>query len=270
MSRRLVVDAWLVLLGLFFAAPYALIVASAFRPTEAISRAPLQIFEGGWSFANFSVVLADLDMLALYRNTVVTTTAITACQIVTAVAAAYALGRLRPRGGAVVQSLLVVVLAVPGPALIIPNFLTLDALGMLDTRWALVLPFAATAAGTYLLTQHVRQVPETQLQAADLFGLGRWSTFRHVVWPYIAPGAAAFAAFSFVTHWNAFFWPLIVLRSDANATLPFAIAGYQKQVDGFPDWGPAMAAAALALLPLAVLLVIVQRYFARTLAYATN
>jgi len=255
--------------ALAFALPYLLIVTASFRPTRSIATDPLSPFGGGWSLDNFRQVLVDLDFVRIYSNSVLVTVAIVAAQLVLAIAAAFAISYLRPRFGGLVQATLLVVIAVPGPALAVPNYLTLNTLGALNSKPALILPFCASAVGAFVLIQQAKGVPESQLHASALFGLSRWEAFRHVVLPRIAPMAAAFGAFSFVTHWNSFFWPLVVLRDNTHATLPYAIAGYQKQVDGFPDWGPAMAAAALALLPLAVLLVLVQRYFAKTLVFGT-
>jgi ABC-type glycerol-3-phosphate transport system permease component len=166
---------------------------------------------------------------------------------------------------------IIVTLTVPPSAILVTNFLTLNSLDLINTRAGMILPFAASAFGVYLLTTYVESVPKHQRDAARLFGLSIFQRLRFVVLPHIYPAVVAFAAFVFVGYWNEFFWPLIVLP-DANsplATIPFSIRRYLlADPSGAPDWGPMMAAGVLALLPLSILLMLVQRSFSRTLGEA--
>jgi multiple sugar transport system permease protein len=252
--------------GLAFIAPYALMLCSSFRSSSAIRTSPLDLFGGGWSLANYRSVLDSGDTLTLYANSLLVTTAIVVLQLLLGIPAAFALGHLRPPGAKVVKALIVATLSVPIQATAVTNYLTIAHLGLVDTRRALVLPFLASAFGVYLLCEYAESVPSSQIDAARMLDLGILGRLRNMVLPHMRPAILAFAAFSFVGWWNEFFWPFIVLSDPGKKTVPFAIQAYISVPGGFPDWGALMAAGTLALLPMLLLLLMVQRSFARTVS----
>lgn len=260
----------LVVVALVFAIPFVLMLVTSFRHSEWVLVSPLDPFAGGLTFDNYVTVWTEAPVLRYYANSLVVTTLIVGVQLVTSVAAAYALGHLRPWGSRMLRIAAVLVLSVPTPAIAITNFLGLSALGLTDSLTGLVLPFVASAFGIFLLTQYVEAVPSTQLDAARVFGLGPVARFRQVVLPSIRPGIAAFVAFGFVGWWNEFFWPFIVLRSDEFATIPFLVRRFELTPNALPEWGPLMAAATIALAPVVLLLVLLQRSFARTLRVSST
>lgn len=269
LPSELLLRAAVIVTAVAFALPYVVMLTASFRPSGAINAAPLSPFGGGWSFDNYAAVLDTNDFSRYYVNSVVVTVAIVFFQVILGVLAAFALGHLRPFGSRAIRVLIVAVLSIPEQALIIPNYLTLQDLSLLDSRWSLILPFAVSAFGIYFLTEYVLSLPRDQLDAARMFGLGPWDRLRRMVLPHIRPAIVAFAAFSFVGYWNIFFWPLIVLNDDRLATVPFSVRAFLNVTPGgLPDWGPMMAAGTLALLPLLLLLVLVQRSFANTLSQA--
>jgi ABC-type glycerol-3-phosphate transport system permease component len=258
-----------ILVGLGFALPYLVMLTASMRPSQSVTEAPLSIFGGGWSLDNYIQVLDSDHILHYYVNSVITTVAIVGLQVVIGVLAAFALGHLRPPGSRALIAVFVAVLSVPEQALLVPNYLTLDHLGLLQSRWALILPFAASAFGIYFIAEFVASIPGDQLDAARMFSLGPFDRFRRMVLPHIRPAVLAFAAFSFVGYWNEFFWPLVVLQGPKFSTVPFSIQAFLTvDPSGLPDWGPMMAAGSLALIPVVILLVLVQRSFAATLGRA--
>lgn len=264
------VRAGIALVGLVFVIPFVLMLMTSFRRSADVIVEPLNPFAGELTLNNYVTVWEQTPVLLYYANSIITTVLIVALQMVTSVAAAYALGHLRPWGTRTIRAVIVAVLSVPFPAIAITNYLNLASVGLVDTRAALVLPFVASAFGVFLLTQYVEAVPQRQLDAAVVFGLGPVARFRAVVLPSIRPGIAAFVAFSFVGWWNEFFWPFVALRSDALATVPFLVRHFEISPNGLPDWGPLMAASTISLLPVAALLVLLQRSFARTMQFSTR
>lgn len=256
--------------GLIFVVPFVLMLLSSFRYSAYVASDPLDPFAGGFTTDNYGYVWTQTPVLLYYANSVITTTIIVALQLVTSVAAAYALGHLRPWGTRALRTVVVVVLSIPVPAIAITNYLALASWGLLDTRTGLILPFAASAFGVFLLTQYVEAVPQQQLDAAAVYGLGPFARFRLVVLPSIRPGVAAFVAFSFVGWWNEFFWPFIALRTTDLATVPFLVRHFEVTPNALPDWGPLMAASTIALLPVALLLILLQRSFARTMQFTAR
>lgn len=265
-GRDGVMRALVALCGVFFALPYLLMITASLRPSRAVTDEPLSVFGGGWSFQNYATVLRTNHVFHYYLNSVIVTTAIVAAQVLSGVMAAFALGHLRIPGRKIVLAAVVLSLSVPGPVLLVPNYLTLLHLGVLQTRWALVLPWLASSFGVYFLNEYVESVPVDQLDAARVLRVGIVDRMRRIVLPHAKPAVWAFAAFSFVAWWNEFFWPLIVLNGARFATVPFSIQRWLTVTPGGPpDWGPMMAAGVLALMPLMVLLVLVQRSFVTTL-----
>jgi ABC-type glycerol-3-phosphate transport system permease component len=256
--------------GLVFVIPFVLMLLTSFRHSEYVVSDPLNPFAGGLTLDNYVYAWNQTPVLLYYANSIITTTLIVALQLVTSVAAAYALGHLRPWGTRALRTIVVVVLSIPVPAIAITNYLTLASWGLVDTRAGLIIPFAASAFGVFLLTQYVEAVPQQQLDAAAVYGLGPAARFRLVVLPSIRPGVAAFVAFSFVGWWNEFFWPFIALRSTDLATVPFLVRHFEVSPNALPDWGPLMAASTIALLPVALLLVLLQRSFARTMQFTAH
>ena len=270
MTRRRLTDATvrsaIIACGALFVVPYVLTVCSSFRPSAAVQSSPFSLFGGGWSFGNYREVWHDIGLLRFYLNSIVVTSAIVGLQLLLGVPAAFALGHLRPRGSRVVKALVIATLSVPTQAIAITNYLTIDHLGLIDTRRGLVLPFLASAFGVYLLCEYAESVPASQIDASRMLGLAALARLRWMVLPHMRPAIAAFAAFAFVGWWNEFFWPFIVLTREENRTIPFAIQHYVANPSGIPDWGPMMAAGSLALLPMLLLLVLVQRSFVRAMS----
>jgi multiple sugar transport system permease protein len=257
-------------IGFVFAIPFVLMLLNSFRFSADVITDPLNPFGTPFTFDNYVQVWQQTAVLQHYLNSVITTGLIVAAQLVTSVTAAYALGHLRPWGTPAIRGIVVAVLSVPVPAIAITNYLNLASLDLVNTRAGLVLPFVASAFGVFLLTQYVEAVPQQQLDAARTFGLGPITRFRWVVLPSIRPGIMAFAAFSIVGWWNEFFWPFIALTGNELATVPFLVRYFEVTPNGLPDWGPLMAASTISLLPVAALLVLLQRSFARTMQFTTN
>lgn len=256
--------------GFIFLVPFVLMLITSFRHSEYVASDPLNPFAGGLTLDNYVYAWTQTPVLLYYANSVLTTTGIVALELVTSVAGAYALGHLRPWGTRALRAVVVVVLSIPIPAIAITNYLTLASWDLVDTRAGLILPFAASAFGVFLLTQYVEAVPRQQLDAAAVYGLGPFARFRLVVLPSIRPGISAFVAFSFVGWWNEFFWPFIALRTTDLATVPFLVRHFEVTPNALPDWGPLMAASTIALLPVALLLVLLQRSFARTMQFTAR
>jgi multiple sugar transport system permease protein len=269
-ARDSVVRIAITICGVVFVAPYVLMICSSFRTSNAIRRSPIDLFGGGWSLANYRSVLHAGDLVTLYANSLLVTTAIVACELLLAIPAAFAIGHLRPRGSRVAKAVIIATLSVPIQATAVTNYLTIANLGLVDTRRALVLPFIASAFGVYLLCEYAESVPASQVDAARMLDLGVVSRLRNMVLPHMRPAILAFAAFAFVGWWNEFFWPFIVLSDPGKETVPFAIQSYITAPGGLPDWGALMAAGSLALLPMVLLLVMVQRSFARAVPIAAG
>ncbi|HHT72251.1 MAG TPA: carbohydrate ABC transporter permease [Bacillota bacterium] len=193
-------------------------------------------------------------------NTIVVVVGILAIQILTMSTAAYAFSRLRFRGSEGLFFLFIVQMMLPVHATIVPNYLIVNKLGLLDSRLALMVPFWATGYGTFLLRQSFRQVPRDFEDAAMIDGCSGLRFLYSILLPMAKPTLVAFSLISIVTHWNDFFWPLVVTDSPAVRTLTMGLAMFVQQESG-ADWTLLMAATIFVTAPLMVLFLIYQRKF---------
>lgn len=197
---------------------------------------------------NYAEALTAFPIGGLLWSTLVTAAAVTLGQLAVAVLAAYALVRFRVRAGRWVVLAVTVSLLVPPQALLVPQFLLAAELGWRDTLAGLVVPqLAQCGLAVLLLREHVRAVPASLLQAADLEGARPAETLWWVVLPMLRPALGAVGILVFITTWNEYLWPALVAPSPQHTTIQAGLALFGNQ-EG-PNFGPLLAAAVLACLP---------------------
>ncbi|HTN59168.1 MAG TPA: carbohydrate ABC transporter permease, partial [Protaetiibacter sp.] len=152
----------------------------------------------------------------------------------------------------------------PLQVLIVPLFVELKTLGLINTYLGALLPTFASAFGIFLLRQAVNQVPRELDEAATLDGAGHFRIFWQVILPNIRPALATLTVFAFMGSWNSFLWPLVVLRAPELQTLPVALAGLQGQYT--TEWDIVMAGSVVSVLPMLALYVFAQKYVVQGVA----
>jgi multiple sugar transport system permease protein len=174
--------------------------------------------------------------------------------------AAFAFARLRFPGRNLLFILLLASLMVPGQVTIIPVFIIMRQLGLVDTHWALILPGLTSAFGVFLLRQFFLTLPQDLIDAAKIDGAGPWTTFTRIALPLAGPALSALTILTFNATWNNYFYPLIFLNTWEKFTLPLGITALQ----GYMASGNAsvvMACVAMTILPVLVLFLLAQRWF---------
>jgi len=184
--------------------------------------------------------------------------ATTVVQLFTSATAAYAFSRLAFRGRGVVFAVYLATMMIPLQVLIVPLFVELKNFGLLNTYLGALLPTFASAFGIFLLRQAVNQVPRELDEAATLDGAGHFRIFLQIVLPNIRPALATLTIFSFMSSWNSFLWPLVVLRLPELQTLPIALAGLQGQYT--TQWDIVMAGSVVSVLPMLAIYLFAQKY----------
>lgn len=259
--RRIAWYAVLSGLGLLFAAPLAWMLTTSFKTHQDAERIPPSWIPRPFSTHGYDAVLnasAQTPVLRWFINSMLAASLHTVLVLVTASMAAYALARLRFRGQSAIFGVVVGTLFIPPFAMIIPNYLTVDALGWLDTLLVIVVPGAASAFGVFFLRQFFISLPREIEEAAVLDGANQLQVFTRVVLPLSKPPLATLAVLSFLTNWNDFLWPIYVLFSADQLTLPPGLGALQGTY--VTDYPVIMAGAVLASVPALVLFVIAQRY----------
>jgi sn-glycerol 3-phosphate transport system permease protein len=219
-------------------------------------------------FSNFVEAWTAAPFAAYYRNTIVVTSGLVLVQLITMTLAAYAFARMRFPGRDILFVLFLVQLMIPPQSLILPNYLTVKAMGLLDTRLAIAMPYFGTAFGTFLLRQTFKTVPRELEHAARIDGCGHLRFLWHVLVPLARPTLFAFALVSIVSHWNDFFWPLIVTDTAKSRTLTIGLAMLEKQVENGGEWTIMMAATLIVILPPTLAFLVFQRQFIQSFMHS--
>jgi multiple sugar transport system permease protein len=226
-----------------------------FPPTWIPNRLVWQNYIDVWTMAPFGRYL--------FNSTFVTVT-VMILEVLTASMAAFAFARLRFPGREAMFYLYLGTLMIPGQVTIIPNFVLMRYLGWIDTYFALIIPAAFTAFGTFLLRQFFLTIPFELEQAARIDGCGFFGIYARIILPLAGPAIATLAIFSFLAQWNSFLWPLIVTNSEYMRTLTVALRFFQDEY--VTDYHLLMAGAVCALVPVMTVFVIGQKYFVRGIA----
>jgi len=243
--------------------PFVWAVVTSISPGSGLSATPKLIPEDP-SLAAYSQLFADLPFGRVVLNSLALAVAATAAQVVTSAMAAYGFSRLPFRGSGVVFALYLVTMMIPFQVLIVPLFVEMKALGLIDTYLGALLPSVASGFGVFLLRQAVNQVPRELDEAATIDGAGHLRIFAQVVLPNIRPAIATLTVFGFMSSWNAFLWPLIILRSPELQTLPVALQTLQGQYT--TQWDVVMAGSVVSILPMLALYVFAQKYVVQGVA----
>lgn len=243
--------------------PYAWMLLTSFKTPQELVKAPTSLPET-FRLDAYREVFRALPVWRYLGLTTVMALSIAALQIAIALPAAYALAKLNFRARRLAFGLLLSALLVPAELRFVPTFTLLSSLGLVNTLAALVLPFAVSAFGTFLLRQALLAIPDSLLEAARLDGASELYIVYRLLPPLLAPSLAAFFLISFVHHWNDYFWPLVMTVDDSVRTLPLGIALLREQGSGV-RWHIVMAGNALLSLPALALFALTQKHLLRGL-----
>jgi ABC-type glycerol-3-phosphate transport system permease component len=252
-------------LAVVFFLPFLWMLGTAVKPDNDIFLYPPKWIPSVWQFSNFASAWAKAPFARFYFNSVVVTASIALIQLTTAALAAYAFARLQFPGKSILFVCYLLVMMIPSQVTLIPNFITLKKLGMLNTYWALILPFAATGFGTFLIRQYFLSIPQELFDAAVVDGAGHPRILWTICVPMALPAFATFGLLTIMWHWNDFFWPLIVTSSPQMRTLPLGLVVFTNSEQG-TSWNLLMAAGIFTALPIVMLFLVAQRYFVQGIA----
>jgi sn-glycerol 3-phosphate transport system permease protein len=243
--------------------PYAWMLLTSFKTPQELVKTP-SAMPSALHFTAYAEVFRAIPVGRYLGLTTVMALAIAALQIAIALPAAYALAKLNFRLRGAAFAFLLSALLIPAELRFVPTFTLLSALGLINTLPALVLPFAVSAFGTFLLRQALLSVPDSLIEAARLDGASELRIVYRVLPPILAPALAAFFLISFVHHWNDYFWPLVMTVDDRVRTLPLGIALLREQGSGV-RWHIVMAGNTLLSLPALALFALTQKHLLRGL-----
>ncbi len=251
-------------------APFLWMALSAFKTRRDLTASPPVWIPSEWTLSNFSALLDQLDMPRYFLNSLIVAVLVTLCNLLFCSMLGYALAKLEFAGRSKVFGVVLAALMVPGNLLILPLYVLMTKLGLIDTYAGLVLPFAAGAFGVFLMRQFMQSIPDELLEAARIDGAGEWYIFWRIVLPLVKPALATLTIFTFLGSWNNFVWPLIATNDPDKYTLPVALATFANDPNRTVGGGNGMlmAGSLLVVLPVLLVFVVLQRHFTQGIATA--
>jgi multiple sugar transport system permease protein len=255
---------------LVMATPFLWMALSAFKTRQDLTANPPVWLPTRWTLGNFRVLLDQLDMPRYFVNSLIVAVLVTVCNLLFCSMLGYALAKLDFAGRSKVFGVVLAALMVPGNLLILPLYVLMSKLGLIDSYAGLVLPFAAGAFGVFLMRQFMQSVPDELLEAARIDGAGEWYIFWRIVLPLVKPALATLTIFTFLGSWNNFVWPLVATNDPAKYTLPVALATFANDPNRTVAGGNGMlmAGSLLVVLPVLVVFAVLQRHFTQGIATA--
>ncbi|MEU8829883.1 carbohydrate ABC transporter permease [Streptomyces sp900116325] len=267
--KRLLIYVLLAVGLLIMSAPFLWMALSAFKTSSELSASPPVWIPTEWTLDNFRELLDKLDLPLYFMNSVIVAVLVTVSNLVFCSMLGYALAKLNFVGRNKIFGLVLGALMVPGNLMLLPLFVLMSRLQLIDSYAGLVLPFAAGAFGVFLMRQFMQSIPDELLEAARMDGAGEWYIFWRIVMPLVKPALATLSIFTFLGSWNNFVWPLIATNDPDKYTLPVALATFATDPNkAGGSNGMLMAGAFLVVLPVLILFIALQRHFTQGIATA--
>ena len=225
-------------------------------------RVPLR--ETAFAWSNYTEPLKQFDFLRYLGNSVFVTVVATLITLLINSMAAYALSIYEFPGRNVAMLGIIGTLMIPITIILVPVYLVITWLGLVNNLWAVILPGAATPTGVFLLRQYMLTLPRDLIEAARMDKASEWQIYARIVLPLSLPALAVLAIFSVMWRWNDFLWPLAVLSKSESYTLQIGLNAFQGELQ--TQWNYLLAMTVITLLPIAVVFVFLQRFIVAGIA----
>jgi multiple sugar transport system permease protein len=252
------------LFALIWLVPLAWAVITSLRPNEEIAAHPTRPWSSNWNFDAYRSAWNSSPLGWWYVNSFIISTLTVIFTVTVCSMAAFALVHLDYRLKYAVYALILAGLMLPTEALILPQFLEFRAFHLLGTYWAIIMPGIALPVAVFVFHSFIKGIPVALIEAARIDGAGWWRIYSQVCMPLARPAIAAVSILTFITSWNAFLWPLLVLTQTKSQTIP---VGLSSLIGGSAiQYAETMASAVLGILPLLAVFLLLQRQIAQGVA----
>jgi multiple sugar transport system permease protein len=254
----------LIVVAIVFLGPLVYAVSTSLKPADEVFTPTPELFGSEIRWQNYADAFTFAPFGRYFLNSLFVAIVGTLVVVIASSLSAYAFARLKFRGREQLFVLFLGTLMVPQEVLIVPMYWLMQSLGWVDSYWALILPWAFTAFGTFLLRQFFMTVPTELEEAARVDGCGPFGSFLRIMLPLARPAIAVLTVFTFIAFWGSFLWPLIIVNSVAEkGTVPLGLAQFIGQQG--TQWNLMMAASVLAMLPTVLLVILLQKHLVRGL-----
>jgi multiple sugar transport system permease protein len=268
-SRRAGNSLWVyaaLLIGLvLLVGPFLWMVASSVKTSAELHHVPPTWIPQTFTLDNYSTIFTKLNFPQYFINSVIVATLVVGSNLLFCSMIGYALAKLRFRGKSAIFLLVLATIMVPQTVYLVPLFVLMSNLGLVNSYAGLILPFAAQAFGVFLMRQFIQGIPDELLEAARMDGAGEFTVFRRVVLPLLGAPLATLGILTFLGSWNNFLWPLIIATSDQMYTLPVAVATFSIG-QNTADYGLLMAGSVVLIAPVLLIFLLLQRFVQQGIA----
>ncbi|MNW50905.1 carbohydrate ABC transporter permease [Oerskovia sp. Root22] len=245
--------------------PFIWMLLGSFKTQGELLQRPITWWPENPTLENYEKWLSQLNYGQFFMNSIVVAVAVVLGNIIFCSMVGYALAKMRFPGKKVLFALVMLTLMVPGVVTLVPMFVLVSNMGLVNTYPALILPFLAGPLGVFLMRQFILGIPDALIEAARIDGAGEFRIFFRIVLPQCGPPLATLSILTFLGSWNNFLWPLVVAQTENMYTLPVALSLYSVGSNG-TYYGLLMAGSVLVVTPILILFLFLQRYFVQGIA----
>ena len=248
----------LVLGAAFILLPFLWMISTSLKPDNEVLLMPPKWIPSALQWKNYVDAFKAVPFFTYLKNSIVVTVAITSCELITTILAAFAFAQLEFKGKNLLFMLLVATMMVPGEILTIPNFVTLARLGWIDSYKAMVSPWATSVFSIFLLRQQFASIPQSYYKAARMDGCSDLRYLFTVMVPMSRPTIVSVALLKIINSWNSYLWPLISTNSREMRTLPVGLAYFSTEAG--TDYNTLMAFSLMIITPTILVYLFTQKY----------
>jgi multiple sugar transport system permease protein len=255
----------LVVLGIVAALPFVWMILASFKTGAELREIPPTFWPKESTLDNYGTILSDpeLPLGLFYRNSLFVAVLNVIATLFTSSLLGYVLAKYEFRGRQGLFWFVLATMMIPAQVTMIPGYLILLQLGLLNNLWGLVLPSFIDAFGVFLMRQFTLSISDDEIWSARVDGASEWRIYRSVVLPQLKPALATLGMLTFMFHWNAYLWPLIVLTEQSKRTLPIILTWYSTQHTS--QLNLVMAASVLMVIPVLIVFAMSQKWIVRGL-----
>jgi alpha-1,4-digalacturonate transport system permease protein len=249
----------LVILSLICMFPIIWVFLSSFKQQTELFNFPLTLFPKNWTLENYRNALSQGNFVLYFSNTAIVAVVSTVIAVAINIMAGYALAKYKFKGRDAIFYTMIATLMIPLQVIMIPIFIQLKNLGMLNSLWGIIIPPAATPTGVFLARQYMVNLPDSMIESARIDGAKEFFIFKNIIVPLSKPIIATIAIFSFMWRWNDFLWPLIVITDNRKQTIQQALANFVGQLQ--INWSDLLAMTTISIIPVILVFLKFQKYF---------
>jgi len=259
LGKRVFIYLALISISIFMILPFFWMFITSLKPMEEVFHIPMIIFSRNMSLDNFKVVI-DKGVLVRLWNTFFIAFTATALRLFFCSLGGYGFAKFRFPGRNILFSVLIASMIVPFAIVMVPLYIMMVDFRWIDTFMPLIVPGAANAFGIFFMRQYIRSIPNELLDAARIDGCSEFSIYTRVILPVVIPGLTSLGLIFFMQVWNDFMWPLVILKSPENQTLPVMITTLTGPA-GMTIYNLQMAVSVVSIAPLIIIFLVFQKRF---------